>query len=46
MKVLTALFGPLDAAERAGVLREAGAAGVFTFEGPHDVFAPDRKSVV
>ena len=40
MKVLTALFGPLDAAERAGVLREAGAAGVFTFEGPHDVFAP------
>jgi probable F420-dependent oxidoreductase len=40
MKVLTALFGPLDAVERAGALREAGAAGVFTFEGPHDVFAP------
>jgi probable F420-dependent oxidoreductase len=40
VKVLTALFGPLDAAERAGALREAGAAGVFTFEGPHDVFAP------
>jgi probable F420-dependent oxidoreductase len=40
MKVLTALFGPLDAAARAEVLREAGAAGVFTFEGPHDVFAP------
>jgi probable F420-dependent oxidoreductase len=40
MKVLTALFGPLDAVSRAEVLREAGAAGVFTFEGPHDVFAP------
>ncbi len=40
MKVLTALFGPLDAVDRACALREAGAAGVFTFEGPHDVFAP------
>lgn len=40
MKVLTALFGPQDAVERARALREAGAAGVFTFEGPHDVFAP------
>ena len=40
MKVLTALFGPTDAAERARALREAGASGVFTFEGPHDVFAP------
>ena len=40
MKVLTALFGPTDAVERARALREAGAAGVFTFEGPHDVFAP------
>ncbi len=40
MKVLTALFGPTDAIERARALREAGAAGVFTFEGPHDVFAP------
>lgn len=40
VKVLTALFGPTDAVERAGALREAGAAGVFTFEGPHDVFAP------
>lgn len=37
---MTALFGPTDAAERARLLREAGAAGVFTFEGPHDVFAP------
>jgi len=40
VKVLTALFGPADAVARAGVLSEAGAAGVFTFEGPHDVFAP------
>ena len=40
MKVMTALFGPTDAIERAQALREAGASGVFTFEGPHDVFAP------
>ena len=40
MKILTALFGPADAVDRARALREAGAAGVFTFEGPHDVFAP------
>lgn len=40
MKILTALFSPTDAVERAAALREAGAAGVFTFEGPHDVFAP------
>jgi len=40
VKVLTALFGPIDAADRARSLREAGASGVFTFEGPHDVFAP------
>ena len=38
--MLTALFGPTDAVERARALRDAGAAGVFTFEGPHDVFAP------
>ncbi|MGE2834760.1 TIGR03617 family F420-dependent LLM class oxidoreductase [Mycobacterium sp. SMC-4] len=37
---MTALFGPTDAIERAHALREAGASGVFTFEGPHDVFAP------
>ena len=37
---MTALFGPTDAIERAGLLRDAGAGGVFTFEGPHDVFAP------
>ncbi|MGD9618423.1 MAG: TIGR03617 family F420-dependent LLM class oxidoreductase [Mycolicibacterium sp.] len=37
---MTALFGPIDAIDRARALREAGASGVFTFEGPHDVFAP------
>jgi probable F420-dependent oxidoreductase len=40
LKVLTALGGPAGAAEQARELRDAGAAGVFTFEGPHDVFAP------
>lgn len=40
MKVMTALFGPTDAVHRAEALREAGASGVFTFEGPHDVFTP------
>ncbi|MEO3756761.1 TIGR03617 family F420-dependent LLM class oxidoreductase [Mycobacterium sp. B14F4] len=40
MKVMTALFGPTDAIERARLLRDAGASGVFTFEGPHDVFIP------
>jgi probable F420-dependent oxidoreductase len=40
VKVMTALFGPMDAIERAQLLREAGASGVFTFEGPHDVFVP------
>ncbi|CAJ1584550.1 TIGR03617 family F420-dependent LLM class oxidoreductase [[Mycobacterium] wendilense] len=37
---MAALAGPTDAIERATALREAGAAGVFTFEGPHDVFTP------
>lgn len=37
---MTALFGPTDAIERAQLLRDAGASGVFTFEGPHDVFSP------
>jgi probable F420-dependent oxidoreductase len=37
---MTALFGPTDAIERAQLLRDAGVSGVFTFEGPHDVFAP------
>ncbi len=40
MQVMTALSGPMDAVERARALRDAGASGVFTFEGPHDVFTP------
>jgi hypothetical protein len=40
VQALTALFGPSDAIERPHALREAGADGVFTFEGPHDVFTP------
>jgi probable F420-dependent oxidoreductase len=40
LKVLTALGGPIGAAEHARELRDAGAGGVFTFEGPNDVFAP------
>ncbi|BBY17060.1 LLM class F420-dependent oxidoreductase [Mycolicibacterium litorale] len=40
MQVMTALFGPTDAIKRVHALREAGADGVFTFEGPHDVFTP------
>jgi probable F420-dependent oxidoreductase len=38
--VMTALFGPVGAIERTHALRDAGASGVFTFEGPHDVFTP------
>ncbi len=37
---MTAPFGPTDAIERAQALRDAGASGVFTFEGPNDVVAP------
>lgn len=37
---MIALFGPIDALDRTGALRDAGASGVFTFEGPHDVFTP------
>jgi probable F420-dependent oxidoreductase len=40
LKVFTALYGLTDAAERARALREAGAGGVASFEGAHDVFAP------
>ncbi len=40
MKVFAALYGLADARERARELQEAGATGVATFEGPHDVFAP------
>jgi probable F420-dependent oxidoreductase len=37
---MTALFGPVDAIEQAQAFREAGASGVFTFEGTNDVFTP------
>ena len=37
---MTALFGPVNAIEQARAFREAGASGVFTFEGTNDVFAP------
>jgi hypothetical protein len=40
LKFFTALYGLVDAAERARALRDAGASGVATFEGQHDVFAP------
>ena len=40
MKVFTALYGLDDAADRARELRDAGASGVASFEGAHDVFAP------
>ncbi|MGV0736082.1 TIGR03617 family F420-dependent LLM class oxidoreductase [Mycobacterium syngnathidarum] len=40
MKIMTALFGPTDAVDRAALLKEAGASGVFTFEGAFDVFTP------
>jgi alkanesulfonate monooxygenase SsuD/methylene tetrahydromethanopterin reductase-like flavin-dependent oxidoreductase (luciferase family) len=40
VKVFAALYGLTDAAERARELRDAGATGVASFEGPHDVFAP------
>ena len=37
---MTALFGPIDAIEQARTFRDAGASGVFTFEGTNDVFTP------
>ncbi|RDH74441.1 TIGR03617 family F420-dependent LLM class oxidoreductase [Mycolicibacterium moriokaense] len=40
MRVMTALFGPINAIEQARAFREAGASGVFTFEGTNDVFTP------
>ena len=39
-KVLTALSGLTGVVEQARALRDVGVGGVFTFEGPHDVFAP------
>jgi probable F420-dependent oxidoreductase len=40
VKIDTAIYGLTDAAERARQLEAAGVDGVFTFEGPHDVFVP------
>jgi len=40
VKVLTALSGLTGIVDQATQLRDAGVSGVFTFEGPHDVFAP------
>jgi probable F420-dependent oxidoreductase len=40
VKVFTALYALADAADSARALRDAGASGVATFEGAHDVFAP------
>ncbi|MBY4573521.1 LLM class F420-dependent oxidoreductase [Gordonia paraffinivorans] len=40
MRIHTALFGPQQAAERARALRDVGVDGIFTFDGPHDVFSP------
>ena len=37
---MTALFGPIKAIEQARAYRDAGASGVFTFEGTNDVFTP------
>jgi probable F420-dependent oxidoreductase len=37
---MTALFGPMKAIEQAQAFRDAGASGVFTFEGTNDVFTP------
>ena len=40
MKLDTQLWGLSEAAGRAAQLRDLGLDGVFTFEGPHDVFTP------
>lgn len=40
MRVFTALSGLTGVVDQAIGLRDAGVSGVFTFEGPHDVFAP------
>lgn len=40
MQVLLPVYGLTDAATEAVRLERAGADGVFTFEGPHDVFLP------
>ncbi|HNK37252.1 MAG TPA: TIGR03617 family F420-dependent LLM class oxidoreductase [Microthrixaceae bacterium] len=40
MEVLAAVYGLEDAGSEARRLEAAGVDGVFTFEGPHDVFIP------
>ena len=40
MQVLLPIYGLADAATEAARLERAGVDGVFTFEGPHDVFLP------
>ncbi len=40
MQVLAPVYGLVDAVESARALERAGVDGVFTFEGPHDVFLP------
>ena len=40
MKVLLPIYGLADAGDEAARLERAGVDGVFTFEGPHDVFLP------
>lgn len=40
MQVLAPVYGLTDAADSARRLEAAGVDGVFTFEGPHDVFVP------
>ena len=40
MRVDTSLYGLTDAGPRARPSRRLGVSGVFTFEGPHDVFLP------
>jgi len=40
VQVLAPIYGLADAADAARSLESAGVDGVFTFEGPHDVFVP------
>ena len=40
MRILLPIYGLADAATEAARLERAGVDGVFTFEGPHDVFLP------
>ncbi len=40
MEVLAPVYGLASAADEARALERAGVDGIFTFEGPHDVFLP------